>query len=340
LLELGYNLPSFFKNRRLLRAGGFQFIYERHAFFLFSSALLARSVGIPLIIEVNELAGDARIRDQPWLGWLVRSIDRFVFERASLIVVVSPHLQRRISALGIPGEKILALPNAVKRADAEQLADGTSARRMLGVEDCVVIGFVGWFVHWHRLDRLLIAMAHLGQQRPNLRLVLVGEGPLEPELRMLASKLGIGERVVFAGPAPHNEIPSRIAAFDVAVVPHSNAYRSPIKLFEYMAQARAVVAPDTEPIASVVSHGENGLLFNPDEESALEQCLEQALTSADLRTALGENARRAVLERHTWEANAARLLRALNLSPSPGIPAGTGAPLRPKAGLPVDEQQS
>jgi glycosyltransferase involved in cell wall biosynthesis len=218
--------------------------------------------------------------------------------------------------------------------------DGATARSMLVVEGYVVIGFVGWFVHWHRLDRLLIAMAHLGQQRPNLRLVLVGEGPLEPELRMLASKLGIGERVVFAGPAPHNEIPSRIAAFDVAVVPHSNAYRSPIKLFEYMAQARAVVAPDTEPIASVVSHGENGLLFNPDEESALEQCLEQALTSADLRTALGESARRAVLERHTWEANAARLLRALNLSPSPGIPAGTGAPLRPKAGLPVDEQQS
>src|SRR5271168_3966951 len=96
LLELLYNIPAFFRNLRLSRRHDCRLIYERHAFFLFSTALVAGLRRIPLVIEVNELVGDPRIRAQPLLSGLARWTDRFTFRRARLIVAVSPHLKRRI----------------------------------------------------------------------------------------------------------------------------------------------------------------------------------------------------------------------------------------------------
>jgi glycosyltransferase involved in cell wall biosynthesis len=112
---------------------------------------------------------------------------------------------------------------------------------------------------------------------------------------------------VFVGPVPHGEIPQYIATFDIAVVPHSNEFRSPIKLFEYMAQAKAVVAPQTEPIASVVEDSRTGLLFEPNGEPSLRQCLIRLVDDAEGRRRLGEAARRLLENNYTWEHNAERV---------------------------------
>lgn len=322
LLELGYNAVAYFRNRRLLKAESFDLIYERHAFFLFSTALLARRQSIPLVVEVNELSGDERVRQQPLLGNLARFLDRNTFERATLIIAVSPHLKRKIAALGIAPENILVLPNAVARATLAQVADGAPVRKRHVLENETVIGFVGWFVPWHRLDRLLRIFAALLPEFHSARLLLVGDGPEGPALRQQAEQLGIADRLVFTGAVAHPEIPAHIAAFDIAVVPHSNEYRSPIKLFEYMAQARAVVAPATEPIAAVITEGENGFLFDPDSETALRQALERALQQEDGRRRLGENARQTILRHHTWEKNAERVIASMG-STRKGVPSAS-----------------
>src|SRR5205814_6499958 len=113
LLEIAYNFFGWRKIGRELRAAPCDFIYERHAFFLCATALLACKRKIPLVIEVNELVGDQRVRKQPLLSPLVRLADKIAFRRATLITVVSPYLKRRIESYGIDGNKILVLPNAV-----------------------------------------------------------------------------------------------------------------------------------------------------------------------------------------------------------------------------------
>lgn len=310
VMELGYNLVAWKNNRRLLNSMPIHMIYERHALFLVATALLARQHKIPLVVEVNELVNDDRVRRQPWLRTLATRMDRAVFRRATLIIVVSTHLKQRIEALGISGEKILMLPNAVNDAFVS-LSDGAPVRQRLGLAGETVIGFIGWFVQWHQLDLLLDVFAQLAASRPALRLALVGEGPLRAALDNQARTLGISERVIFTGPMPHTEIPSAIAAMDVCVVPHSNAYRSPIKLFEYMSQGRLVVAPATEPIATVVRHGENGLLFNPGDVESFVKTLALAVDDDRLRRTAGQRARQDVLECHTWRHNAARVLSAV-----------------------------
>jgi glycosyltransferase involved in cell wall biosynthesis len=138
--------------------------------------------------------------------------------------------------------------------------------------------------------------------------MLVGDGPLRQSLETQAAALGIRNRLILTGPVPHVEMPAYLSAMDICVVPHSNAYRSPIKLFEYMARARAVVAPRTEPIALIVRHGENGLLFDSEDPSDLRAQLIALLNDAALRSRLGEEARRDVTQKYTWTENARKLL--------------------------------
>lgn len=308
LLEIGYNAVAFFRNRALVERERCDLIYERHAFFLCSTALLASSRRIPLVIEVNELAGDERVRSAPALGPLARFADRLTFSRASLIVVVSPHLKRRIEALGIPSDRIVVLPNAVAEESLSAPADGARVRQKLGLESALVVGFVGWFVPWHRLDVLLAQIAGLSAAHADLRLLLVGDGDLKEALRDQAARLGIADRVVFAGAVAHGEMPDFIAAMDVCVVPHSNEYRSPIKLFEYMACGRAVLAPRLEPVELIIRHGENGVLFQPGDAEDMGRQLTYLIENPPLRARLGAHARIDVRERYTWTKNAEAVL--------------------------------
>jgi len=310
-LEVAYNFVAYARLRAALASSGSELIYERHAFFLCATALLAQRRRIPLIIEVNELAGDERVRASPWLAPLARLADRLAFQRARLIVVVSPHLARRIAAMGIPQEKILVLPNAVDEEILAIPADGTGVRERHGCRDAIVLGFVGWFVSWHRLDVLLAIFARLAGTDPRLRLLLVGDGPLARALTAQADGLGVRDRVIFTGSVPHAEVAAHVAAMDICVVPHSNEYRSPIKLFEYMAHGRAVVAPRTEPVAAVIQDGENGLQFDPEKPAEFAAQLARLIASPQERNALGAAARRAVQNRHTWRRNAEAIFSAL-----------------------------
>lgn len=311
LLEIAYNVPAFFRNASILRNHGIDAIYERHAFFLFSTALLANRHRLPFVVEVNELVGDERVRAQPLLAPLVRKLDRLVFHCATVIVVVSPHLQRRIVELGIDPQKILILPNAVSREDYDPAPDGTAVRKKLGLEGKFVIGFIGGLVPWHKLETLVEVFGILEKTRPDLRLVLLGKGPLLSGLQKITVDLQLTDKVLFPGSVGHDAIPAHLAAFDIAVVPHSNAYRSPIKLFEYLAAGCPVVAPTTEPIRSVVESGTHALLFKTYNPHGLQDALTKLIDSPVLRETLSKNGRRHVLKNHTWNDNALKVLQML-----------------------------
>ncbi|HEY3900146.1 MAG TPA: glycosyltransferase family 4 protein [Chthoniobacter sp.] len=307
LLEIAYNGIAGSRLSALLNREKFDLVYERHAFFLWITAWLAERRRVPFVVEVNELAGDERIRAQPWLLPLARWADRMTFRRARLIVVVSPHLQRRIEAMGIRPENILVLPNAVDDEALDAVIDPAPIRR-LACAEAIVIGFAGWFVPWHRLDLLVAEFAKLAAATPKLRLMLVGDGPLRASLEEQAASLGVRDRLIFTGAVAHAEMPNYLAAMDICLVPQSNAYRSPIKLFEYLARGRAVVAPRTEPIALVVRHRENGMLFDPESPEDMRTQIAVLISDPTLRNRLGEEARDDVRQRHTWTGNVRTIL--------------------------------
>jgi glycosyltransferase involved in cell wall biosynthesis len=304
LAEMVYNLPAFLRNLRLAGRQHCGLIYERHAFFLFSTALVAKLRRLPLVVEVNELVGDPRVRAQPLFSALARWTDRFVFRRAQLVVTVSPHLKRRVLRYGVPEERILLLPNAVSE---EELAMPSEPAPFALEPGHFKLGFAGWLVEWHRLNFIIQALAV--PEFSNVLLVLIGEGPLRGALEEQAHRLGV--RLHCTGALPHGAIPAALRAMDACLVPHSNNYRSPIKLFEYLAQERPVLAPRTEPVEAVVTDGKEALLFTPLDAVGFQTSLRKLLNDRVLRAQLAAAGRKLVEEQHTWEKNVSSVLARL-----------------------------
>lgn len=313
LAEYGYTYPA--RGRLLRAARGFapDFLYERYAFGNEAGVQAAKRLGIPIVLEVNSpmVLELSRTRGLSFPRMADR-VERRVFTSVTRLCVVTGVLRDMLIELGVEPERLIVTPNGVDPARFEGLDRGR-ARQALGLTQehtGTVLGFVGYVRDWHRMDLVLEgltdpALAHS-------RLVLVGEGPAQEGLTRRAAELGVSDRLHLAGPRPHAEIPSLLAAFDVSLVPAINPYASPLKLHEYMAAGLAVIAPDQPNLREVLVHGENALLVTPDDGDALLEALRRLVQDEELRARLGEGASRTIVEDDlTWRGNARRVVRAV-----------------------------
>jgi glycosyltransferase involved in cell wall biosynthesis len=313
-MELSYNLAGYMKLRPQLTlphgtTGGptVDLIYERQAFFLGAGAYLAQRTQTPYFVEVNELAGEKRVRGQVLVS-LAKRIERFVFQRADQIIVVSDFLKEKVAESGVDEKKIQVMPNGVDPEIFTPTVDGDGVRREFGIEpSSIVIGFVGWLVPWHSLEMLIEVVGQLAPKYP-VRLLLVGDGSLKGSLSSIAQQRGVSDRVIFAGAVPYQDVPRYVKAMDICVIPAANAYRSPIKLFEYMAMGKPVVAPDHQPIARVMRSGETGITFRAGDTGDLCAALARLMDDGAQREALGTRALSHVLQNHLWRHNAEKVI--------------------------------
>lgn len=169
------------------------------------------------------------------------------------------------------------------------------------------VGFVGSLQPWHDLGTLVAAVAGLGRAS-RTRLVLVGDGPARNALLRQAWESDVC--LTLSGSLPHDDMPALLSLMDVIAVPSGrpDSADSPIKLFEAMAAARAIVATETAPVARVVEHGRQALLVPPSDPAAMTQALRTLRDDPALRAKLGAEAKRAAESRHTWDAVAERVL--------------------------------
>jgi glycosyltransferase involved in cell wall biosynthesis len=315
LAEDAYSLAAWGMVAREVARFEPDFIYERYAFGNAGGVWAANRLGIPVVLEVNsplsvELAGTRGVA----FPALARRLEEFVFSQADLVVVVSEELRRFALSRGGREGRVLTIPNAVdveafRPVDGERQAD---ARRRLGVFSNgdgpgLVLGFSGFGREWHRLDLVLSCLGR--QELAHARLVVVGEGPRSPWIALRAAELGVGGRVLQVGDRRHEEMPGLVAAFDVALLPGTPAYASPLKLYEYLAAGLPVVAPDQENLREVLRDRDNAFLFAPGDADALASALIELKDDAALRARLGARARATVLdERRTWRGVARRVV--------------------------------
>lgn len=307
LMELGYNLNAYVRMNRFLSSQKFDLVYERYAFFSCAGVMVAQKHGLPLIMEVNEISGIKRQRAQILVS-LAQRIERMVFTRATAVVTVSGFLRERIAALCGDESKVKVIPNAVNIAQFDPQVDVTKLKERLGVTGKTVIGFVGAFSVWDKLDFLIEVFAGLCVARPELRLLLVGDGANAPDLKEQSRSRGLQNRIIFTGKIARTDVPAHIAAMDIAVLPHSNPFGSPVALFEFMAMAKPVVVANFGPIAEVVTHNANGLIFEPENRDAFSRALESILDDPSRRRELGSAARRTIEMHHLWTHNVDTIL--------------------------------
>ena len=300
IVELAYNVPAFFKLWRAARRFRPELIYERYNLFYLAGTWLARLTKVKLFLEVNAPLAMERTRfGGLGLPGLARRLEAYVWHSANKVLAVTGVLKGIIAQAGVPAERIEITPNGIDPAAFAVPASHPPTAR-------VQLGFVGFVRDWHGLDEVIAAMA---RDDAALDLVIVGDGPARDALERQAASLGIADRVRFTGLQDRDRVPALVAAFDIALQPRAVEYASPLKIFEYMAAGRAIVAPDQPNIREILTHETTALLFDPARPQTLWQAILRLAGDADLRQRLGAAAAAEIARRdYTWAGNARRVV--------------------------------
>ena len=288
------------------------FIYERAALYGTAGAVVAKTLGVPLLVEINApLAVEQSAYRGNGLGDLGAQAERWALGQADAVLTVSAPLRAHVLDLGIDPNKVHVVPNGVNTELFHPAPPEAALRSRLGLGEGPVLGFVGGLRPWHGIESLPEVLARVSAKHPGAKLVIAGDGPLREPLERRLVERGLRDQAIFTGTLPHEEIPAVIRLFDVALAPYPALdhafYFSPLKLFEYMACGVAVVAANSGQIADVIRDGETGLLHAPGDLDALATACDRLLSHPKLRFAIGQAAASHIRANYTWTHNARRV---------------------------------
>lgn len=288
----------------------FNLCHEHNGLFCAGAAMACRRLGIPYVLTFSaDPLFERALAGQPLrrLHRLVAAWEaRFTYRLAKKIICVSaPAKWQLVESWQVDPDKIAVMPNGVDVELFRPDHDPRPIRAKLGLDGEPVISFVGGFQHWHGLDRLVESFARVLQEVPRARLLLVGDGRARHAVQRKINELGIETAIIMTGLVPQVRVPEMLSAADIAVLPYPPLPRelwfSPLKLYEYMAAGKAIVASGTGQIAEVIRHGHTGLLVEPGDVTGLAQAMISLIKDPAARAQLGRNARRQAVERHSWE---------------------------------------
>ena len=277
---------------------------------------VGRRLDIPVVYEVRASWEDAAVdhgtaRAGGLRYRMSRGLETWVLRRVDAITTICGGLRADMLSRGIPPQKVTVIPNAV---DVNEFATNGVAdlalRQKLGLDGATVLGFIGSFYAYEGLSVLLRAFPEVHASIPNARVLLVGGGRQEAELKQLASELGIEEKVLFTGRVPHTEVPRYYDLIDVLVYPRLSMRLTeivtPLKPLEAMAQSRLLVASDVGGHRELIRDGETGVLFKAGDPKALAQVIVKLLSEPQRWPMIKAAGRRFVESERTWVDSVAR----------------------------------
>jgi glycosyltransferase involved in cell wall biosynthesis len=309
------NIPFFFREWAILRREKPDILFLRSELYVFSAALVARLMGIPIVLEVDSpVAYEYRHRsgrDIYKLPLLPEWIERWNWKCSRCFIAISDVLKAYMVEQGVRARHITVIPNG---ADPHRFHPGIGGKRVrsrLGIHSgAVVVGWAGSLFGWSGLENLLDMTKRILSSRKDVVFLFVGGGRNQQIIKNTFSPRDLNGRVFVTGTVSYDDVPLYIDAMDVVVVPYPRLdfwYPSSMKLFEYMSAGKALVASEVEQVKDVVQNGENGFLFNPDRPDTFTQKVLHLVDNRELRRKMGRNARKTVLEHYTWMKHAQKM---------------------------------
>jgi glycosyltransferase involved in cell wall biosynthesis len=240
--------------------------------------LAARWLGIPAVYTPNAFA----TQDRGLPGWqrsFYGRVERWLARRTDAIIAVShDEADHAREHLQIDPKKLHVIPNGI---DAIDFPSKESARSRLGIAPGeLVVGFVGRLAPQKAPDVMLRSFATVAREAPHVRLVMIGNGPLETETARLVDQLGLAPRVLLLGDVVATQV---MPAFDLFCL--SSRYEGlPYVLLEALAAGLPIVSTRVEGASMCITHEENGLLVPIDEPAALAAALLRVAKDDALRS--------------------------------------------------------
>jgi glycosyltransferase involved in cell wall biosynthesis len=310
VLFFPYNRKSFREAKKIIEREQPNFLYQRHSIFNYAGALLKRELGIPFLLQVE--GSEVWVKKNWGKTYFTKALEwseEIQFEQADAIIVVSSVLKSQLIGLGVPPEKITVVPNGV---DAEKYSpdiSGENSRKKFGLEEKFVIGYAGTFGHWHGITVLANSVKKIVGEIPNAHFLLIGDGVLRGEVEAILRRDSVERAVTITGMMPSADVPEYLAACNALVIsainnPDVPFFQSPIKLFEYMAMQKPVIASRVGQIQEVIEDGVNGLLVEENNPAELAEKICQLARDPALCERLSKAARRDAVEKYAWQENA------------------------------------
>jgi len=289
-------------------------VYERYALGQTGASWAARAAGprsIPHLLEVNASLASERIERGEltglWAGWS-RLQEVRQWRRADGIFCVSGELRDKVVSAGSASGRVVVTPNGVDvDAFSPGRPKGALRRHLVAGEQDVLVGWLGSLSPGRGAEEFLRILALTLPLVPEARGVVIGDGNLAGELKLLAEKLGLAGRVVFLGAVPHADVPELLVDLDIAVASYPSStgfYFSPMKVAEYLACGLAVVCGRAGQMRELVEDGISGILMEPGDLPAWGQAVAALCRDPGRRARIGQAARQVALKGPTWEKNA------------------------------------
>lgn len=284
--------------------------------------------GIPVVYEVRALWEDAAVdhgtfHESSLKYRISKFMETNLFKQADAIFTICEGLKNEIVSRGLPDKKITIIPNCVDTGlfcscnYDEEIANGYN------LQGKKVFGFIGSFYNYEGIDLLIDAYQKIFQQKNDVKLILVGDGPEKNALFTKVVHLGLQDHVIFTGKVPHEQIKRFYSIIDVLVYPRKSIRLTelvtPLKPLEAMAMGKIVVGSDVGGIRELVTHNKDGFLFKAEDVGELAKLLNELTVNKENLDKVSIAAIDKVTKKHKWELSVKnylpvyeRLIRAEN----------------------------
>ena len=313
--RLAQNLPQMLEEYQILRRQKPDILFDRLEVYNFSGRWLSKWLNIPLVVEADcpptyELMNYYG-KNYKHLGNLATRLELKALQEADAAIVISNILKNYYVQLGIPAEKMHVIPNAVDPEKFRPMPKDRELVEKYGLADKIVVGWIGSLVGWSGIENLIEAARSILSSRPDVCFMMVGGGKNQEFFQQQLQTGPHASRVILPGWVPHAQAPRYISCMDIVLAPYPKVdfwYPSSVKIFEYMAAGKAVVATDVGQVPEIIEEGINGYLFDPDRKHELGEKILALVDSPETRRRFGEKARRDVEQRWNWKSMAHQML--------------------------------
>ena len=284
-------LLTFFAAAKIyLRLHTFDLVYTREIFW----GLLAKD----FVFEVHNFPSK------------IGRLYRFIFGRIKYFVAISGHLKDKFMEYGVPANKIIVSSDAVDADFMRGVPDQETCRKQLHLPaNKKIVLYTGNFFKWKGVDTLAKAAALLPEE---LYFAFLG-ATKDSDIKRIDEIIGLRKNTRVFGHIPNQIIPQYLIAADILILPNSarqdisSLYTSPLKLFEYLAAGRPIVASDLPSLREILNET-NCVFFKPDDPADLARAIKEILANPTRALSLAQQAQ-IDAKKYTWSHRADKILK-------------------------------
>jgi len=311
------NIPLYRRECSLIESFHPDVVLAVHHYCNLSAMLAARKCGVPFVLftetpmEYEYSLFYRQFYSYPVIG---RFLERVSVRAAREVICISEILKAYLVRYGVQASRLHVIPNGVDHEAFAPLPPDRHIEDRLQLQGKLVVGFVGTFQFFWSVQKFVNVIQNVLRQCPDVRFLFVGSGDAGESIAREGRVRGLSNALLFAGDVSPETVPDWLSVMDVVVCPYRGDYLfygSPMKVLEYMAAGKPALCAALGQIRELIADGYNGALFEWDDGDALQRKLLQLLGDAELRAALGRNARQTIEQGWTWDHQVRRIERVL-----------------------------